>query len=332
LLFLWAVLAHAQDPVFSQFYNAPLNLNPAMASLEKSLTFSASIRKQWTGIGSEFSTTQASLIYPLYLDRHLKPFGHFGAVGVSFYKDKNGPNGSFVSQGASLTGSYMVQLDRFLKHNLSFSLKGNYHTKSLDINALQFGSQYNSFLGHDPSIQVAENELISNVSLMDFTFGALWFYNDDEKKRRLIKAANAGISIDHINESNESLIDGREAKLPRLYKLHGATVFTTGEFTTFSLNTVLVNQASFWQANFGGYLSYYSKVARTETLISRIGTWYRYQDSFIILTEFETNRFKLGFSYDLNTGNIRTVDRLASTYEIHLTLRFDKNLPLNIRY
>ena len=51
----------AQDPQFSQFYAAPLYINPAFTGASEYTRIGANYRNQWPGISGSFVTTSASL-------------------------------------------------------------------------------------------------------------------------------------------------------------------------------------------------------------------------------------------------------------------------------
>ena len=66
LMFLLAVLmlaagetVTAQDPQFSQFYAAPLYLNPAFAGSTGQARVGANYRNQWPAIDANFNTISA---------------------------------------------------------------------------------------------------------------------------------------------------------------------------------------------------------------------------------------------------------------------------------
>ena len=138
-----------------------------------------------------------------------------------------------------------------------------------------------------------------------------------------------------MNNPNESLLDTESQPLPLLWKYHGGIVFNLSRKATASVNYLIAYQDETTQNNIGSYLSY--KVTtfadgKAKYAIARIGGWYRVNDSFIFLTEFETALFKLAFSYDWNTSSLRYNDRGIGTYEINLTYRFATHAPAKSRY
>jgi type IX secretion system PorP/SprF family membrane protein len=68
VLFLFASLsAQAQDPIFSQFYAAPLQLNPAFAGSGHAPRLGAAYRNQWSGFNNAYRTYAA--FYEQSIDR-----------------------------------------------------------------------------------------------------------------------------------------------------------------------------------------------------------------------------------------------------------------------
>ena len=64
--------AKAQDPVFSQFYLSPLQLNPGLTGLTEDPRFSANYRNQFPGFNNAYRT------YALSYDQYF-PYANIGA-------------------------------------------------------------------------------------------------------------------------------------------------------------------------------------------------------------------------------------------------------------
>ena len=60
ILVLIAGYLTAQDPVFSQFYLSPLQLNPGLSGLTESPRFSANYRNQFPGFNNAYRTYAVS--------------------------------------------------------------------------------------------------------------------------------------------------------------------------------------------------------------------------------------------------------------------------------
>ena len=61
LIMVLPLISIGQDHIYSQFYNAPIYLNPALTGqFEGDIRFNALYRNQWTGLASDFSYMSAS--------------------------------------------------------------------------------------------------------------------------------------------------------------------------------------------------------------------------------------------------------------------------------
>ena len=63
----------------------------------------------------------------------------------------------------------------------------------------------------------------------------------------------------------------------------------------------------------------------------QLGSWYRFEDSVIVLTGFEIENLRIGFSLDLNTQTFDISEAEGAdlpTYEVSLTYNLDLSNPL----
>src|ERR671911_625777 len=72
----------AQDPQFSQFYAAPLYLNPALAGATGQARAGMNYRNQWPAIEANFTTVSA------YFDYFIEDYN--SAVGIIINNDTEG--------------------------------------------------------------------------------------------------------------------------------------------------------------------------------------------------------------------------------------------------
>ena len=324
-----------QDAVFSQFYNSTLYLNPALAGIEDDFLFSANHRTQWGVLQFPYVTDQISFIVPYHQSKHAKPFGHVGGMGLSVYNDVAGEYNSFKTTGVNGNFAYNLPFDKDHLNVITFGLQVGAIQKRIDTSELQWGSQYDPFNGFNSQVSTTEAYQFQNRAFIDIGSGIFWFYNTLPEKNAVVVSMNSGLSVSHMNNPNESLLDYSKNRLPLLYKYHGGIVFRVSRQVTFSTNTLVAYQNEIFQENIGTYFSYRFFPGGESVLaesIFRIGAWYRVNDSVIALTEFETTKFKLGFSYDWNTSSLRYQSRGFGTYEIHMQMKFTQNAPPKIRY
>lgn len=324
----------AQDPVFSQFYNSAAYLNPALIGEEESLYVSFAHRSQWGSLDFPYTTSQISLIVPYFKNRHIKPEGQVGGVGLSFYSDEAGQGSNLRTYGGNASFAYNVHLSRKSVNRLTFGMQMGFIHKNIDPNKLEWGEQYNPFIGFDNTVVPAEIDLLQNRTFLDITAGAFWRYyaNSDYKS---IRGIYAGFSAGHLNHPDESVLDGSENRLPVLYKLHGGMVFALSDKASLSANFLSQLQDKVNQTNLGTFLSYklpFDTKGQMSNLVTRIGAWYRVQDSFIASLEFLTNNLQFGFSYDWNVTSLRYNNRGTGSFEISMGYRFYKPAAPKVRY
>lgn len=324
----------AQDPVFSQFYNSPVYLNPALIGEEENLFINFAHRSQWRSLEFPYTTSQVSLVFPYFKDKHTKPEGHVGGIGVSFYGDEAGQGSNLRTYGGNASFAYNLRLSTRTVNRITFAMQLGFIHKNIDKNKLEWGEQYNPFIGFDNTVIPVEVNQIQNRTFLDVTAGAFWRYfaNTDQKT---IQSVYAGFVAAHLNHPDESVIEGDENRLPVLYKLHGGIVFGLSEKASISVNYLSQVQDLVNQTNVGSFLSYklpFDTRGQMSNLVARIGAWYRIQDAAIASIDFITNNLQFGFSYDWNVTSLRYNNRGTGSYEISMGYRFYKPAAPKVRY
>ncbi len=324
----------AQDPVFSQFYNSPIYLNPALIGDEENLFVNFAHRSQWNNLEFPYTTSQVSLVIPYYKDKHAKPEGHLGGVGISFYGDEAGQGSSLKSYGGNASFAYNVNFSKKSVNRLTFAMQLGFIHKNVDKDQLQWGEQYNPFIGFDNTVIPAELSMIQNATFLDISAGTFWRYFADTEQKT-ISSIYAGFVAAHLNHPDESVLDGQENRLPVVYKLHGGMIFRLSEKARISANFISQLQDQVNQTNIGAFLSYklpFDTRGQMSNLITRIGAWYRVEDAAIASIDFITNNLQFGFSYDWNVTSLRYNNRGAGSYEISMGYRFYQPPAPKVRY
>ena len=246
----------AQDPQFSQFYAAPLYLNPAFAGSTQQGRVGMNYRNQWPSIDANFTTISA------YADFYLEDYN--SGLGVIFTRDYANVLGL---QNTGLGIQYAYQLKITKNISLRPGVQVSVNSRSIDYTRLIFGDQIDPATG---SISSGTLEQFSNgpkVFYGDLAFGGLLFS----------KRAWVGASVYHITRPNQSLT-GNEDILPSKFSGHAGLKFylksgTMGEgFQTKNQERSIApalqyrHQGNFDQMDVGLYLT-------LEPVV--IGTWYR---------------------------------------------------------
>ena len=189
-----------QDPHFSQYYAAPLYLNPAFAGTSNDHRIIANYRMQWPSLPQAYSTYAASYDF-------FKPDLKSG-FGVLFSTDRSG-GASLRSTHAGLSYSFKIQM--YGRWVLSPAVYFGYGGRSIDYNELTFGDQL-EFSNSNVPTQDPVSSQIDNEHFFDSSMGLL-FYSPNTW---------IGASWWHINRPNISFLN-RTDRLPSKVSVHGGT-------------------------------------------------------------------------------------------------------------
>lgn len=209
LLFVVLMLAlesavTAQDPQFSQFYAAPLYLNPAMAGSTGQARAGINYRNQWPAIDANFTTLSA------FFDYYIEDYR--SSVGAIITRDQEGLAGL---QSLSLGLQYAYEIE-FTK-NLGFrpGVQIGIYNRDVNFNKLTFGDQFDPNTGdfiNQPTAETFNTQTAK--TFVDISLGGVLF----------TKTAWLGFAANHLNQPNQSLI-GETSRLPIKFSAHGGLRF-----------------------------------------------------------------------------------------------------------
>ncbi len=310
-LLWWGVCTlHAQDPIYSQFFAAPLQLNPAFAGHAYAPFVSVNHRRQWTGLGTAYVTTSAG--YDQFLPKINSGFG------LSVLQDDAG-NGIIKRTDVSVQYAYRVQMSK--KYFAKLGIEAGMIQHRLDWEKLIFEDMIDRETGLTtrngvPIVggEIAPDRMTTNV--LDLSSGIL-FYS---------KEAYFGISAKHLNKQNTYFLninDQLNQGLFTRWTIHTGYEFTLREAnrrrpgTYLSPNLMFVNQGPAWQLNTGVYVS---------TFVLSAGAWYRATnnaDAMIFYIGIKPGIFKVGYSFDFTVSKLKqsTTD---GTHEFSLMFNFEE--------
>jgi len=306
LLALGAGVAQAQDPAFSQFYAAPLQLNPAFAGNTYAPRISLNYRNQWPSFNDAYVTYAASF------DQFIEPIN--SGIGLMIQADDAG-QGVYKTNSVSGIYSYRLQVDR--EFFIKFGMEAGFTQTTVDWDQLVFLDQIDPVNGPTNPTEEVRPENLSNTYL-DIGAGMLaysrYFYG--------------GVSVKHLNTPDESFLDGDEnlkEGLPLRLTVHGGTEIRLRQGNNrqgpafISPNIMLIKQGDFGQINAGAYASTGAFFA---------GAWYRYAwsnaDAAIALVGVQHSIFKIGYSYDFTVSGL-SQPGTGGAHEISLTINFENS-------
>jgi type IX secretion system PorP/SprF family membrane protein len=179
-----------QDPQFSQFYAAPLYLNPAFAGSTNQARVGLNYRNQWPAIDANFTTFSA--FGDVYIEE--KNSG----VGFIINHDREGILG-LTSTSVALQYSYDLQLTK--KFSFRPGFQAALYNRSVSFSKLTFGNQFDPATGQVDASRISGENLNGQSKFFpDISMGGLlysqnlWF----------------GVSAFHITQPNQSVVGGSD--------------------------------------------------------------------------------------------------------------------------
>lgn len=295
----------AQDPVFSQFYAAPIQLNPAFAGSTFAPRFAINYRTQWSNFPNAYTTFAAS--YEQFLERANS------GIGMTLMSDTAG-DGLYKTLSASFIYSYRVQIlkDLFLKGGIELGV----NQERLDWDRLVFLDQIDRFDGPVLASNEERPATLSN-NYVDISTGLLLFSSK----------YYVGLTLKHLNTPsqtylfvNENLSEG----LPMRFGIHAGAEFSLsgnnkrGNGAFISPNIIYVKQGEFTQINAGAYFGLGAVY---------LGSWFRHtvsnSDAVIFLAGVKQGIFKLGYSFDYTVSDFGIEN--GGAHELSLILNLDNS-------
>ncbi len=303
----------AQDPQFSQYYAAPLYLNPALVGINQKGRMGMNYRTQWPNLDANFETFSA------YFDYHFEDY--YSSAGLIFTRDREGIAG-LNSTTIGLQYAYQLQLN----YNWTFrpGVEVAYTFQDINFDKLVFGDQLsNTGLTGNPTGEIFNTGL--SAKFFDLSFGGV-LYNP---------SLWIGAAMHHVLEPNQSIAGG-DAPLPRKFSIHGGYRIPLNPGTrrtdigersitpSFNYRT----QGDFDQLDLGAYFTL-SPVL--------IGVWYRglpiknldgitNNEALIFMIGLQTNRTTFGYSFDYTLSDLGI--GTGGAHEISIAYSFSLGDPL----
>lgn len=309
VILFFSSLAQAQDPEFSQYYAAPLYLNPAFAGTSVDHRFIANYRNQWPNVSQAFETYSFS--YDYNLDQYNS------GLGFLLMADKAG-SANLKSTQFNFQYAYKVKLSDKLV--LSSGLNFGVGTRTIDFNKLVFYQQLDFSQGGDNVPPPPSDLNIQGETYFDFGAGLLMY----SRKVWL------GVSTAHLNRPNRSLMDD-ESEIPVKTSVHGGVriplyhgLFKRERTASIAPSFVYKQQGNFDQLDLGTYFFYEPVV---------VGLWYRgipirqnakdniSQDAVVVVLGFQLQKLELSYSYDVTVSELGPIS--GGSHEVGLKFKIE---------
>ena len=307
-LLLLGCVVHGQDPQFSQFYAAAQYLNPALTGNTHQDRIALNYRLQWPGIQPGYETFMAAY------DHRFSTVN--AGIGGMVLRDKAGTSGlTFTTIGLSY--SYEARIS--YRKAIRFGTRMAYTMRGVDPGGYLFADQ----VIRDNAPASVEANLIPQVGYLDFAAGSMYY----------TEQFWAGLSLNHINRPNQSLVLDGDARLPMRASVHMGYKFPIDgrpigkSDTRMTLAGHYKAQGKWDQLDLGGYIEHGQLTG---------GLWYRglpvakaykqgYSNSEAVILMaglLVDEQFRFTYSYDITISKLTM--NSGGAHEISLIYEWPK--------
>ncbi len=320
LLCLLTLQLSAQDTHFTQFYAAPLTLNPALAgAFDGTFRASAIYRDQWRGsLDRPFQTFGTALDMRYKVGRSLQ-YNDAVGIGILMFSDRV-KEIDFNNTQLSVFGAYHKALDVNDRQILSIGFQAGFGQRNINFEDITFGDQFNGIDGY--SNPTDEELPEGNISYGDVSVGLFYLLTTSDDF-----SFHIGGTIHHFNEPNISFYKsiGVEEKLFIRYSAQLGFTINSGERLKLLPRLLFSKQGPHMEGNAG--LNARFAMSDFNASAIHIGSWVRpvaYDednfdlDAVVFLAGFEFQNILFGLSYDLNVNHIQNYRGGQNAFELSI--------------
>ncbi|HRW75298.1 MAG: PorP/SprF family type IX secretion system membrane protein [Lewinellaceae bacterium] len=309
------------DIHWSQYYNAPFYINPALTGVfSGDQRFTGNYRNQWYNVPVRYETVALAYDQKFYIPGFKT--GLFGG-GLHLFHDQAGASRLRMLQVA-LSGSYTQRLAP--KYYLTFGAQGSFNNRRYSTDDLTFDAQYNGNQ-FDPTLDPGETFLNTN-----FNFGSLGIGLNLHNQHSARTWFDLGGGWFNLNTPKQKFNESAAYRMkPRF------TGYLIGGVQATSLIDVMFRGMGMFQGpNYeslaGLGLKFHLNDAKTRELALHVGVDYRFNenDAWAPVVGLDFRQWKVSFSYDLNTSGFREATNLNGGPElcIQYVITTVKPLPM----
>ncbi|MES2774507.1 MAG: PorP/SprF family type IX secretion system membrane protein [Bacteroidota bacterium] len=305
--------ANAQDVHFSQFFEAPMLRNPALAGIfAGDFRVQAIYRHQWASVAVPYKTGSLNLDYKM-------PIGSasdFLTIGGQVVYDKAGISNFKTTQILPVI-NYHKSLSDEKNQYLSLGFMGGYVQRSIDPSKVTTDNQFTG-AGYNPAMATGET-LNYSLGYWDGSVGLSFntgFGKEENENNNLF----LGIAYHHFNRPKNSFYRNPGTELSAKWVYSFGLRFGMNERSYFTFHADYNKQGTFEEI-IGGAMYTTALDDRLDNAQYKLGLggFVRWKDAVIPVIKLEYKAMAVAFSYDVNTSLLKTASQGRGGFEISVT-------------
>lgn len=317
LLSSWKL--NAQDIHLSQFYEAPLTRNPALAGIfTGDYRFQVLMRRQWSSVANVFQTGVFTREYKMPIGKS----DDFITAGVQMFADQAG-RVSLTNSQLHGAVNYHKSLSAEKPMYLSLGITGGLIRKSINLSRVTTDNQWIG--GFDGSRPIGETHLVPEFFAIDAGVGLSYNANFGRKEKNMFFV---GAAIHHLNKPRNSFYASDNIPLPQRKVISVGVRWGVDDYASFVVQADHTSQGGS-EEFIGGALYSYNLDRDPDNPVYTIhgGAFIRWKDAIIPVIKLQKKELAIGISYDINTSPLKAASRGRGGFELSVSyIGFTKKL------
>lgn len=301
---------NAQDPIFTQYFLMPESINPSFTGFLETTSAGVMHRSQWTSLQYKIDTNYA------YGSTWIENSN--SGIGVSFLNHRENYTGYNFLQ-ANINYAYRIELN--YEWYFRPGIEIGYGSKSFGFQNLILRDQINISTETINPISIDPLQLNNRIHFIDISTGLL-FYTDNFW---------IGSAIKHLNRPNISIAEEGNIPLDMFYNISTGYEFNLSDIietgflpyeTRMMVTGNFMDQGGYNRLDIGTSIIFSQLVIGATAALNPIKKTDQSHTltSINLFSGLQYEKFKIGFSYDINTSKI---GRTGGVFELGLVYQFD---------
>ena len=297
LSFLGVNDSAGQDLHYSQFYNAPLTINPALTGIfNGDQRFMVSFRDQGRSIPVPYLTFSASYDRKIY-PKKCNSKGFFG-LGGFFNYDKQGNISNLTLFNLNLGGSYTHLLNE--KNLITIGALVGYSNRGFDPDNLTWDNQWDAVTSTFNETLGGENFDFESFNFVETALGLNYRWQRDERTK-----LDLGVGAYHLLPAKARFNNDVDQDLPIRLAFYGIHSREVSDKLDVQFDVLYQLQNSYRELILGGYLNFYLNQQRGKNRQFRVGGGYRVNGKAPFFKfGLRFNDFFISASYDMDLSTL----------------------------
>jgi type IX secretion system PorP/SprF family membrane protein len=302
-------IVFAQDPHFSQFFDAPLLRNPALAGIfDGDVRVQGVYRNQWSSVTTPYVTGSLNAEYK-------QPFGKgndFITLGMELLYDKAGST-NFNTTSILPALNFHKSLSDAKSEYLSVGFMAGWVNKYIDRSKITTNNQFDGY-GYNPSLPDGEAFPTSAYNYWDGSLGVSFNSSINGKKD---DNYFVGIAYHHLNRPQNSFYRNPSVELEPKWVISGGVRVSIDEASFLTLQGDISKEGELKEEIVGAIFSRkIGSLYDAPDYILHFGGFLRWKDAFIPVLKIDYYPFSLGISYDINISDLKTASQSMGGFEL----------------